>query len=51
MKSSRTKFLRTLLCRALKKTGRIFEDRIFYAIFQVTRVTNDHYGWRPPEDS
>lgn len=25
------------------------EDRIFYAIFQVTRVTNDAYGWRPPD--
>ncbi|MFM2245807.1 MAG: hypothetical protein RL071_1881 [Pseudomonadota bacterium] len=25
------------------------EDRLFYAIFHVTRVTNDAYGWRPPE--
>lgn len=24
------------------------EDRIFYAVFQVTRVENDAYGWRPP---
>ncbi|MBL8619544.1 MAG: hypothetical protein JNM72_28290 [Deltaproteobacteria bacterium] len=24
------------------------EDRLFYAIFHVTRVTNDAYGWRPP---
>lgn len=23
------------------------EDRFFYAIFNVTRVTNDGYGWRP----
>ena len=23
------------------------EDRLFYAIFQTTRVTNDAYGWRP----
>ncbi|MEC8381963.1 MAG: hypothetical protein VXZ96_16650 [Myxococcota bacterium] len=23
------------------------EDRLFYAIFQTTRVTNDNYGWRP----
>lgn len=23
------------------------EDRVFYAIFQSTRVTNDAYGWRP----
>ncbi|MCB9781179.1 MAG: hypothetical protein H6742_21615 [Alphaproteobacteria bacterium] len=22
-------------------------DRFFYAVFNVTRVTNDHYGWRP----
>ena len=26
-----------------------FEDRVFYAIFQVTRVENDAYGWRPEE--
>ncbi|MEN9805959.1 MAG: hypothetical protein RL756_467 [Pseudomonadota bacterium] len=25
------------------------EDRLFYAIFQRTRVENDAYGWRPPE--
>ena len=31
---------------ALKKS---VEDRIFYAIFQSTRVTNDAYGWRPEE--
>ena len=24
------------------------EDRVYYAIFQTTRVTNDAYGWRPP---
>lgn len=24
------------------------EDRFFFAVFQVTRVTNDAYGWRPP---
>ena len=23
------------------------EDRFFYAVFNVTRVTNDNYGWRP----
>lgn len=23
------------------------EDRFFGAVFQVTRVTNDAYGWRP----
>ena len=27
--------------------GRGIEDRIFYGIFNVTRVMNDHYGWRP----
>jgi hypothetical protein len=25
------------------------EHRFFYAVFNVTRVTNDHYGWRPGE--
>jgi len=24
------------------------EDRVFYVIFQKTRVENDAYGWRPP---
>jgi hypothetical protein len=28
---------------------RSIEDRVFYGIFNVTRVMNDHYGWRPPE--
>jgi len=23
------------------------EDRVFYVIFQRTRVENDAYGWRP----
>ena len=27
---------------------RVLDDRLFGAIFQVTRVTNDAYGWRPP---
>ena len=26
---------------------RRIENRVFYAIFQSTRVTNDNYGWRP----
>ena len=27
-------------------------NRLFYAVFQVTRVTNDAYGWKPePEES
>jgi len=25
------------------------EDRLFYAIFQATRVENDAYGWRPDQ--
>ena len=41
----------------LKAAGRLLptrirrriEDRVFYGIFNVTRVMNDHYGWRPPE--
>lgn len=24
------------------------EDRVFWAVFQRTRVENDAYGWRPP---
>jgi hypothetical protein len=26
---------------------RALENRLFYSVFQVTRVTNDAYGWRP----
>jgi hypothetical protein len=26
---------------------RALEDRLFYSVFQVTRVTNDAYGWKP----
>ena len=26
---------------------RRIENRVFYAIFQSTRVTNDNYGWKP----
>lgn len=29
---------------------RRIDDRVFYAVFNLTRVTNDAYGWRPPED-
>ena len=37
------------LVRALPRTVvRAVEDRVFYAIFQKTRVENDAYGWRPP---
>lgn len=27
---------------------RALDQRFFGAVFQVTRVTNDAYGWRPP---
>ena len=27
------------------------EDRFFYAVFQVTRVENDSYGYRPDPES
>lgn len=27
---------------------KLLEDRLFYAIFQTTRVTNDAYGWPAP---
>ncbi len=33
-----------LLPRRLREA---IDDRVFGAVFQVTRVTNDHYGWRP----
>lgn len=26
---------------------RIIVDRVFYSIFQTTRIMNDNYGWRP----
>ncbi len=26
---------------------RRLDDRVFYAVFNLTRVTNDNYGWRP----
>ena len=33
----------------IKKIVRKLERRIFYAIFQTTRVTNDNYGWKPKQ--
>ncbi|MFZ5475760.1 MAG: hypothetical protein ACOZNI_03200 [Myxococcota bacterium] len=30
-----------------KRVVKSLEDRVFYAIFQRTRVENDAYGWRP----
>jgi len=26
---------------------RAVADRVFFAVFHATRVTNDAYGWRP----
>lgn len=34
-----------------ERLRRRLEHRFFYAVFNVTRVTNDDYGWRPPERS
>lgn len=43
-------FLPLRLARQLvpERLRRALEDRLFYAIFQVTRVTNDAYPTRPP---
>jgi hypothetical protein len=38
-----------LVGRLPQRIRRALDDRLFSAIFQVTRVTNDHYGWRPEE--
>lgn len=50
-----------VLGRAVLAAGRAFrplvparlrrrvEDRFFYAVFNLTRVTNDAYGWKPRE--
>ncbi len=38
-----------LVRRLPQRIRRGLDDRLFSAIFQVTRVTNDHYGWRPEE--
>lgn len=35
-----------LLPRRLRQS---LDDRAFGAVFQLTRVTNDHYGWRPDQ--
>jgi hypothetical protein len=38
----------TALVRALPRgVVKNVEDRVFYVIFQRTRVENDAYGWRP----
>jgi hypothetical protein len=44
--------------RSLRAVGRALpsgvmrqlDDRVFYAVFNLTRVTNDAYGWRPDVD-
>lgn len=38
---------RRLLAVLPTRAVRALEDRLFYSVFQVTRVTNDAYGWRP----
>ena len=49
------------LAQGLVKAGRVvatalprgvtqrLDNRIFRAVYQLTRVTNDAYGWRPPD--
>jgi len=29
---------------------KVLKERVFYAVFHMTRITNDAYGWRPPEE-
>ena len=42
---------RRLLSLLPKRLRDALERRVFYVIFNATRVTNDAYGWRPdPED-
>ena len=31
------------------RVRKALDDRIFYVVFNLTRVTNDAYGWRPAE--
>ena len=38
------------VARALPESvRRRVDDRVFYAVFNLTRVTNDAYGWRPSD--
>lgn len=39
---------RAVVSRLPTGLRRRLDDRLFGAIFQATRVTNDAYGWRPP---
>ena len=39
---------RNLLAKMIPRRLReVLEQRVFYAVFNTTRVTNDAYGWRP----
>lgn len=38
---------RAVVRRVPPRLRRALDDRLFFAIFQVTRVENDAYGWRP----
>ena len=44
---------RSLFAKLIPRRVReLLERRVFYAVFNTTRVTNDAYGWRPdPIDS
>ncbi len=39
---------RGIAARLPKGVKHAIDDRVFGAIFQVTRVTNDAYGWPAP---
>ncbi len=38
---------RAIASRTPTRVRERLEDRLFYVIFQRTRVENDAYGWRP----
>lgn len=42
---------RAVVRRLPNRLKKALDDRLFGAIFQVTRVTNDAYGWRPPAEA
>ncbi len=39
---------RIVVARLPARWKKTLDDRVFGAIFQVTRVTNDAYGWKAP---
>lgn len=39
---------KTIVRRLPASWRKRLDDRLFGAIFQATRVTNDAYGWSPP---